>query len=88
MVELPCTAGIPLAYIAVLTDRDLNFYLPLLLYNFFFVLPSTLIVLFVIFAWVKVDKMEKARMIFRKWMRLVAGGILVLLATALYLNWI
>lgn len=88
MVELPCTAGIPLAYIAVLTDRDLNFYLPLLLYNFFFVLPSILIVLFVIFAWVKVDKMEKARMIFRKWMRLVAGGILVLLATALYLNWI
>ncbi|HHX58442.1 MAG TPA: hypothetical protein GX706_01590 [Candidatus Moranbacteria bacterium] len=88
LVELPCTAGIPLAYVTALTERELSPYLPLLLYNFFFILPSVVIVLIVIFAWAKAEAIEKTRMDFRKWMRLIAGGILILLAIALYLNWI
>lgn len=88
LVELPCTSGLPLAYITVLTEREVEFFWPLVWYNLFFVMPAFLIVLAVFFAWVKVDQVEEKRAIFKKYMRLVAGILLILLAVALWRNWL
>jgi len=79
LVELPCTGGI---YLAILSLMNINktFGIPyLLLYNFIFVLPLLMIVLFAYFgtktekitAWVEGNK---------KYMRLVAGIIMIILA--------
>ncbi len=88
LVELPCTAGIPLAYTTILTKRALLPYGPLIWYNLFYTLPSLLIVLAVALAWSKVEKIEEKRLIFRKWMRLIAGLLLIILAFSLLFNWL
>ncbi|MBC7073806.1 hypothetical protein H5T58_00210 [Candidatus Parcubacteria bacterium] len=87
LVELPCTAGIPLVYTTLLADRG-GAYIPYLLwYNLFFVFPLLVIITGVAFAWAQVDRIEKWRLNFRKYMRLVAGLILLFLAIALFLGW-
>ena len=88
IVELPCTSGLPLAYVTILADRELNPVWYLLVYNFFFVLPLFVIILSVVFAWTKSEKVEEKRIKLRKYMRLVAGILLVLMALALWQNWI
>lgn len=88
LVEIPCTSGIPLAYVTILAERGLDPIASLLLYNFFFILPILAIVLAVTFAWAKVDVLEEKRVTFRKWMRLIAGILLVLLAFSLWFNWL
>jgi len=88
IVELPCTSGLPLAYVTILADRQLNPVWYLLIYNFFFVLPLFVIILSVVFAWTKSEKVEEKRIKLRKYMRLVAGVLLVLMALALWQNWI
>ena len=88
IVELPCTSGLPLAYVTILTARELNPVWYLLVYNFFFVLPLFVIIASVVFAWTKTEKIEEKRVKFRKYMRLVAGILLLLLALALWMNWI
>lgn len=88
IVELPCTSGLPLAYVTILAQRSLNPFGYLVLYNLFFVLPLGVIIVGVFKAWTKVDEMETWRQKSRKYMRLVAGILLVLLALALWFNWI
>ncbi len=88
LVEIPCTSGIPLVYVTLLAQKG-GAYLPYLIwYNIFFVLPLLTIIAVVIFAWAKVDKIEKWRLNFRKYMRLVAGLILVFLGVALLRGWL
>ncbi len=87
LVELPCTAGIPLVYTTLLADRG-GAYIPYLLwYNLFFVFPLLVIITGVAFAWAQVDRIEKWRLGFRKYMRLIAGLILLFLAIALFFGW-
>lgn len=87
LIELPCTAGIPLVYTTLLAQKTV-FHLPYLLwYNLFFVVPLFIIITGVTFTWVQVDKIEKWRMNFRKYMRLIAGLILLFLAIALFKGW-
>lgn len=88
IVELPCTSGLPLAYVTILTDRQLNPVWYLLVYNFFFVLPLFIIIASVVFAWAKTEQLEEKRVKLRKYMRLAAGILLLLLALALWMNWI
>ncbi len=88
IAELPCTAGIPLAYTMALSKCQLNPCLPLIVYNFFFIVPSLLIVIAVNLTWTKIEAVEQKREKFKKWMRLVAGLLLVLLAAALYWEWL
>lgn len=88
IVELPCTSGIPLAYISVLAERNLNPLPYLAVYNAFFVIPLLIIILFVAFAWAKTEQFEQTRNKMRKYMRLVGGILLILLALALWQNWI
>jgi len=87
LVELPCTAGIPLVYTTLLAQRQVNHLFYLFWYNLFFVFPLLLIIAGVAFAWTQADKLEKWRLSFRKYMRLVAGIILLFLAIALFKNW-
>jgi len=87
LVELPCTAGIPLVYTTLLAQRQINHFAYLFWYNLFFVIPLLLIIAGVAFAWAQADKLEKWRLNFRKYMRLAAGAILVFLAIALLKGW-
>jgi len=84
---LPCTAGIPLVYTTLLAQRQVSHLFYLFWYNLFFVLPLLLIIAGVAFAWAKADKLEKWRLDFRKYMRLVAGLILLFLSIALFKGW-
>ncbi len=88
IVELPCTSGLPLAYVATLTSRELNPFWYLILYNLFFVLPLLTIIFFVSSARINVDQIEQKRVQFKKYMRLVAGILLIFLAIALWRNWL
>lgn len=87
LVELPCTAGIPLVYTTLLAEKA-KVHIPYLLwYNIFFVLPLLLIIAIVSFAFAEVNKIEKWRLSFRKYMRLLSGLILLFLAVALFKGW-
>lgn len=87
LVELPCTAGIPLVYITLLAQKGGSYISYLLWYNLFFVVPLLIIIISTTFAWTKVEKVEKWKVDFRKYMKLVAGLILVFLAIALLSGW-
>jgi len=87
LVELPCTAGIPLVYTTLLAQKVQNHILYLFWYNLFFVLPLLIIITGVAFAWAQVDRVESWRLNFRKYMRLTAGLILLFLAIALFKGW-
>jgi len=87
LVELPCTVGIPLVYTTILAER-VGAHIPYLIwYNFFFIVPLLIIIIGVSFAWAQVDRIEKWRLNFRKYMRLVAGLILLFLSIALFKGW-
>jgi hypothetical protein len=88
LVELPCTAGIPLIYTALLTQKPLNYPFYILWYNLFFVIPLLIIVGLVFFAWAKIEKIENWRFNFRRYMRLGAGLILLFLAVGLLKGWL
>jgi len=60
----------------------------LILYNVFFVLPLLIIVFGTIFVWKKVEKVEEWREKSKKYMRLVAGVLLILLSIAIWNNWL
>jgi cytochrome c biogenesis protein CcdA/thiol-disulfide isomerase/thioredoxin len=88
LVELPCTVGIPLVYTTILAER-VGARIPYLIwYNFFFIVPLLIIIIGVAFAWAQVDRIEKWRLNFRKYMRLFAGVILLFLSIALFKGWI
>jgi cytochrome c biogenesis protein CcdA/thiol-disulfide isomerase/thioredoxin len=87
LVELPCTVGIPLVYTTILAERAGSYLSYLIWYNFFFIVPLLIIIAGVSFAWAQVDRVEKWRLSFRKYMRLVAGLILLFLAVALFKGW-
>ncbi|MGB9743453.1 MAG: glutaredoxin domain-containing protein [Minisyncoccales bacterium] len=88
LVELPCTVGIPLVYTTLLADKGGAYVLYLFWYNIFFVIPLLIIIAGVAFVWTQVDKVEKWRLVFRKYMRLTVGLILLFLAIALLMGWL
>jgi len=88
LVELPCTVGIPLVYTTILAGKSRELYIPYLMwYAFFVIFPLLVIIAGVAFAWTQVDRAEKWRLNFRKYMRLIAGLILLFLAIALFKGW-
>lgn len=88
IVELPCTSGLPLAYISVLMKSDISYFWHIVLYNLFFILPLIIIVVLVIFLEKKTEDLENWRNSSKKYMRLVAGALLVFLSVALWRNWL
>ncbi len=90
LVELPCTGGI---YLAILSLMQINktFGIPyLLLYNLIFVLPLIVMILSAYYG-TKTDKIQKWVETNKKWMRLIAGVVMVGLAFYLLnsvYNWV
>ena len=81
-VELPCTIWIPLAYVWAVGDK-INIFTALGIYNFFFILPLIIIILW-IYYWISAFKTKDGDLAInkvsnKKIMRLVAGIILITL---------
>jgi len=88
LVQLPCTSGIPLAYVTLLAQKQGPQLFYLFWYSLFFVVPLILITAIFALAWNQAEKMEKWRLAFRKYARLLSALLLIFLAVALLLNWI
>jgi cytochrome c biogenesis protein CcdA len=87
MFELPCTGGIYLAILSLLSNRMTAMEgIPyLLVYNLFFVLP--LIVILGIFAWgLPVEKLDKWRTESRRGVRVIMGVVMISLGIILLLE--
>ncbi len=56
----------------------------LLWYNLFFVAPLMILTLVFYFGWMKVEKAEETRLKLRKYMRLVAGLMMLALGLAMF----
>jgi cytochrome c biogenesis protein CcdA/glutaredoxin len=88
MVEIPCTVGIPLIYTTILAQKSKIFHIPYIIwFSFFVIFPLLIIISGVAFAFTQVEKIEKWRLNFRKYMRLVAGLILLFLSIAILKGW-
>jgi cytochrome c biogenesis protein CcdA len=82
LFELPCTGGIYLAILTMMSISKSFAFSYLLLYNFIFILPLIVISL-IIYKGTSPQTIEKWRLKERKWMKLAAG--LVLVALGLYI---
>ena len=82
-VEIPCAGVFPFIYITILGERVASAaasLIYLIWYCFFFVFPLIILTLIFYFGWMKVEEAEKKRLKIRKYMRLVAGLIMISLA--------
>ena len=88
IVEIPCAGAFPFIYLTILSERVSPsigvFYI--LWYNVFFVSPLIILTLIFYFGWMKVEKVEEKRLRLRKYMRLVAGLIMLALGFAMLLR--
>lgn len=83
IVELPCTAGFPLVYATILAGQGITgmaAVLYLLWYNIFYIVPLIVLIGLVYFIEMEVERVERWREKSKKYMRLIAGLIMVLLA--------
>jgi cytochrome c biogenesis protein CcdA len=88
LVEIPCAGGFPFVYAGVLSKKVsgvlLTFYSAL--YTFFFIVPLIFLTLIFYFGLAKVEEAEKKRVELRRYMRLIAGIILLLFGLAFILG--
>jgi cytochrome c biogenesis protein CcdA len=82
-VELPCTGGIYLAILSLIARNNLISILYLLLYNFIFVLPMILLTL-AIGKGISAERMHSWTNSEKKWMKLSAGILLIILAVVIF----
>jgi cytochrome c biogenesis protein CcdA/glutaredoxin len=89
MFELPCTGGVYLAILGLLSSKmSLAAGVPyLLLYNVIFVLPL-FVILFLIYKGLPAERAEKWRLEKRKWMKLAIGVLMIALGVIMLLGWI
>ncbi|MBQ7074493.1 hypothetical protein IJM86_05625 [bacterium] len=86
-VELPCTIGIPLAYVGAV-GAEVNIFAALGIYNFFFILPLLVIILGIYYG-ISAFKTKEGDLAInqvsnKKIMRLVAGIILLTLGVLFF----
>lgn len=84
LFELPCTGGVYIAIITMLSKHVSISYLYLLIYNLIFVLPL-IIMTFLVYKGTSPEKLQKWNSQERKWMKLMAAIVMILLAV--YLLW-
>ncbi len=84
MFELPCTGGIYLAILSLLSNRmNLMEGIPyLLVYNFFFILPL-IVILGIVAYGLPVERLDQWRTEYRKAIRVLMGAIMILLGIIL-----
>lgn len=88
LVELPCTIGIPLTYIAT-TEKTMNIFSSLFIYNIAFIIPLVIIITIVYKASDKVKNGEEININNQKAkrvMRLIAGIVLFIMGILLILG--
>jgi cytochrome c biogenesis protein CcdA len=87
MFELPCTGGIYLAILSLLSNRmSLMEGIPyLLVYNFFFILPL-IVILGIVAYGLPVERLDQWRTEYRKAIRVIMGVIMILLGIILILE--
>jgi cytochrome c biogenesis protein CcdA len=90
LVEIPCAGGFPLVYAGRMSKSVSGvatiFYS--IWYTIFFILPLIALTLIFYFGFVKVGEAEKKRIGLRKYMRLIAGIVLIFFGTAFILGWL
>jgi len=89
LVEIPCAGGFPLVYAGMLKGSSsilTVFYS--LWYTLFFIIPLIALTLVFYFGFGKVEEAEKKRVGLRKYMRLVAGILLIFFGVAFILGWL
>jgi cytochrome c biogenesis protein CcdA len=86
LVELPCTAGFPIIYTAILSgrilDHTLGYYLYLLFYNLIYILPLAIIITIFGFSF-KAKKITPRQMGIIKF---IGGAIMIVLGIILLVN--
>ena len=84
LFELPCTGGIYLAILTMMSQNNSFSFFYLFIYNLVFVLPLIIITL-IIYKGINPERVQNWTNKEKKWMRLATG--LVMLALALYILW-
>jgi cytochrome c biogenesis protein CcdA len=84
LFELPCTGGVYLAILTMMSQSQSFSLFYLLLYNLIFILPLIVITL-IIYKGTNPEKLQNWTNQEKKWMRLVTGFLMI--ALALYLLW-
>lgn len=81
IVEIPCAGAFPFIYLTILAERvsGIMNVVYLLWYNLFFVAPLIILTFIFYQGIVQVEKAEKTRLKIRKYMRLIAGLIMLTL---------
>jgi len=82
LVELPCTGGIYLGVLSLISTSEISGIIYLLIYNLVFVLPLILVA-YMVHHGTKVDAVNKWVQKNKRYMRLAAGIVMVLLALRL-----
>ncbi|MCX6710733.1 MAG: hypothetical protein NTZ02_01440, partial [Candidatus Woesearchaeota archaeon] len=85
MFELPCTGGVYLAILSLLSSMKSAAIPYLLFYNLIFVLPLFAI-LFIVYRGIPPEKVEHWRLSERKWLRLVMGIVMIALGAVMLLG--
>jgi len=91
LVEIPCAGAFPFFYTTLLATKGIHGIenvLYILWYNIFFVSPLILLTLIFYFGFAKVEEAEKKRLELRKYMRLTAGIIMILLGLSILVGWL
>ena len=90
LVEIPCAGGFPLVYAGRMSKSvsGVATIFDSIWYTIFFILPLIALTLIFYFGFVKVEEAEKKRIGLRKYMRLIAGVVLIFFGTAFILGWL
>jgi len=90
LVEIPCAGAFPLVYMGILAERvgEVWTIFYVVWYNFFFILPLLALTLIFYAGMLKAERAESARLKLRKYMRLVAGLILLTLGLLMLRGWL
>lgn len=90
LVEIPCAGGFPFVYASILSKSVSGIVLILysIFYTFFFILPLILLTLIFYFGIAKVEDAEKKRVGLRRYMRIVAGILLLIFGLSFIMGWI
>ncbi len=85
IVEIPCAGAFPFIYLTMLAEKvsGIMSLLYILWYNLFFVLPLVIMVAVFNIGLVRVEKAEQTRLKTRKYMRLLAGLIMLALGLSM-----
>lgn len=91
IVEVGCTLGLPLAYVTVMAGEGIvgiSSFFYILWYNLFYIMPLLAVIFLVYFFVLEAEKAEEYRQKLRKYMKLIGGLIMLVLALAFLLNWL